>query len=100
MAWVPGQSCVGSSVDVTDAQSAPWRFTTAAHILDPWKRPPAVGSDDVRMNCRSCVAVGRFAQLLSCASADIALAIEMSVRVATNLYIGVLLNCEAGFGRY
>src|SRR6185436_2928624 len=41
IAWLPGQTCDGSPVDVAAAQNSPSRFTTAAHIRSPWKRPPA-----------------------------------------------------------
>jgi hypothetical protein len=41
IAWLPGQTCVGSSVDVVYAQISPARLTTAAHMRVPLNRPPA-----------------------------------------------------------
>src|SRR5262245_37571635 len=41
IAWLPGHTCVGSDWLVAYAHSSPSRFTTAPHILVPWKSPPA-----------------------------------------------------------
>ena len=43
MAWLPGQTCVGSACDVVNVQISPSRLTTAAHIRAPLNKPPAVG---------------------------------------------------------
>src|SRR5205085_2885915 len=40
IAWLPGHTCVGSDLEAAAAHTSPARFTTAAHIRVPLKRPP------------------------------------------------------------
>src|SRR6185436_15625241 len=65
MAWLPGQTCVLSAVDVLYAHSSPARLTTAAHILSPLKSPPtsppsggAVSAAALTRRVLSCAEVG------------------------------------------
>src|SRR5439155_14704915 len=61
IAWLPGHTCVGSSVDVANAHSSPLRFTTAPHTRVPWNSPPASPSWEgaATRNSFSCLAEGR-----------------------------------------
>src|SRR5687767_15963529 len=69
IAWLPGQTCVGSSVVVTYRQISPSRLTTAPHILAPPKRPPASGiAAASRIACCSSDALGRWLHVAAKAS--------------------------------
>src|SRR5215204_6058461 len=52
IAWLPGQTCVRSDVDVLAAQNSPSRSTTAPHIRSPPNSPP-IGRSVCAASCSS-----------------------------------------------
>src|SRR4249919_12463 len=50
MAWLPGQTCVGSAVFVAELQSSPFLLTMAAHIRVPLNKPPILGEAPAATN--------------------------------------------------
>src|SRR3954469_11496509 len=101
MAWLPGQTWVGSVVLVFAAQIAPSRFTTAPHIRWPLKSPPASPPAVIALCSRvlSCAAVGRPAQLdlLSSAKAGAAQpAIAISRDASRTVFNENLLGRRSG----
>src|SRR4051812_48691022 len=102
MAWLPGQTCVGSSVEVAYEQISPSRFTVAPHILVPANKPPTVppsgGATNAAASFRSpfnSEAEGRFLQFAGAAHAGTVAPKRATAAISRNLkFLCIYLSFE------